>query len=65
MRIISGYHGKKTMMFGAISRDGRQFFGQYNVFNSETLLEYLKKLHRHYGRKSLPRHRQGKATLQH
>jgi len=49
IRIVSGYHGK-TIVFGAISLDGRQFFRQYDVFNGETFLDYLKKLHRHYGK---------------
>ena len=37
-------------MFGAISIDGRQFFRQYDKFNGETTLDYLKKLHRKYGK---------------
>ncbi len=40
----------KTVVFGAISIDGMQFFRQYNKFIGETFLDYLKKLHRHYGK---------------
>jgi transposase len=49
VRIVSGYH-RKTVVFGAISLDGRQFFRQYDVFNGETFLDYIKKIHRHYGK---------------
>jgi hypothetical protein len=28
----------------------RQFFRQYDTFNGETFLDYIKKLHRHYGK---------------
>jgi hypothetical protein len=49
VRIVSGYHGK-TVVFGAISLDGRQFFRQYDVFNGETFLDYIKKIYRHYGK---------------
>jgi hypothetical protein len=38
------------VVFGAISINGRQFFRQYNKFNGETFLDYLKKLHRHFGK---------------
>jgi transposase len=47
VRIVSGSHGN-TVVFGAISLDGRQLFRQYKTFNGETFLDYLKKLHRHY-----------------
>jgi hypothetical protein len=50
VKIVSGAHGN-TVVFGAISLSGRQFFRQYEKFNGETFLDYLKKLHRHYGRK--------------
>lgn len=47
VKIVSGYHGK-TVVFGAISLKGKQFFRQYDTFNGETFLDYLKKLHRHF-----------------
>ena len=34
------------MVFGAISFDGRQIFRQYEKFNGETFLDYLKKMHK-------------------
>jgi transposase len=49
VKIVSGTHGR-TVVFGAISLDGRQFFRQYDKFNGETFLDYLKKLHRHFGK---------------
>ena len=30
--------------------DGRQFFKQYNRFNGETTLDYLKRLHKKFGK---------------
>jgi transposase len=37
-------------VFGAISLDGRQFFKQYGKFNGKTFLDYVKKLHRKFGK---------------
>jgi len=49
VRIVSGSH-ENTVVFGAISMDGRQFFKQYDRFNGETTLDYLKKLHKKFGK---------------
>ena len=48
IRIVSGSHGN-TVVFGAISLDGTQIFRQYEKFNGETFLDYLKKVHRKFG----------------
>ena len=45
---MSGSHGN-TVVFGAISLDGTQIFRQYEKFNGETFLDYLKKVHRKFG----------------
>ena len=44
---MSGSHGN-TVVFGAISLDGTQIFRQYEKFNGETFLDYLKKVHRKF-----------------
>lgn len=49
LRIVSGSH-ERTVVFGAIDISGRQFFRQYEKFNGETFLDYLKKLHKKYGK---------------
>ncbi len=49
IRVVSGSHGN-TVVFGAIGIDGRQFFRQYDKFNGETFLDYLKKVHKKYGK---------------
>ena len=38
---ITGSH-KHSCIFGAISLDGRQLFRQYDKFNGDTFLDYLK-----------------------
>ena len=38
---ITGSH-KHSCIFGAISLDGRQLFRQYERFNGDTFLDYLK-----------------------
>jgi transposase len=43
--IITGSH-QKTCVFGTLSLDGRQLFRQYNRFNEDTFLSYLKKVKR-------------------
>ncbi len=40
---------QKTIVFGAFSHDGRQFFRQYDKFDQYCFLDYLKKLHRKFG----------------
>ena len=49
IRVVSGAHGN-TVVFGAISLDGRQIFRQYDTFNGETFLDFLKKTHRKFGK---------------
>ena len=41
---ISGSH-KHSCLFGAISLAGKQLFRQYDKFNGEAFLDYLKKIH--------------------
>lgn len=42
-------HGR-TVLFGAISLDGRQLFRQYKRFDGISFLDYLKKAHRRFRR---------------
>lgn len=48
VRIVSGSHFK-TVVFGAVSVDGTQFFRQYETFDGLSFLDFLKKLHRKFG----------------
>jgi len=41
---ITGSH-KHSCIFGAVSIDGKQLFRQYDVFNGDTFLDYLRKIH--------------------
>jgi hypothetical protein len=41
---VTGSH-KHSCIFGAISLDGRQLFRQYDRFNEDTFLAYLKIIH--------------------
>jgi transposase len=41
---VTGSH-KHSCIFGAISLDGKQLFRQYDKFNGDTFLDYLKKIH--------------------
>lgn len=41
---VTGSH-KHSCLFGAISMDGKQIFRQYDKFNSQTFLDFLKKIH--------------------
>ena len=41
---VTGSH-KHSCTFGAISIEGKQIFRQYDVFNGDTFLEFLKKIH--------------------
>ena len=41
---VTGSHAHSTV-FGALSIDGRQLFRQYDNFDEDTFLDYLKKLH--------------------
>ena len=48
IRVVSGSHFR-TVVFGAVSIDGTQFFRQYDVFDGPSFLDFLKKLHRKFG----------------
>ena len=41
---VTGSH-KHSCIFGAISMEGKQIFRQYDIFNGDTFLDYLKKIH--------------------
>jgi transposase len=41
---ITGSH-KHSCIFGAVSIEGKQLFRQYDVFNGDTFLDYLKKIY--------------------
>jgi hypothetical protein len=45
--ITTGSH-QKTCVFGTLSLNGRQLFRQYNRFNEDTFLSYLKKVKRKF-----------------
>ncbi len=47
--LVTGSH-QRTCVFGALSFDRRQIFRQYDVFNEDTFLDFLKKVHRKFGR---------------
>lgn len=49
VRVVSGSHFK-TVVFGAIGIDGTQFFRQYEMFDGGSFLDFLKKLHKRFGR---------------
>jgi len=42
--VVTGSH-QRTVLFGALSLDGRQLFRQYNSFNEDSFLDFLKKIH--------------------
>jgi transposase len=41
---------KKTIVFGSLSFDGKQLFLQYDKFNSNTFVHYLKQIHKKFGK---------------
>lgn len=41
--IVTGSHDK-TIIYGVLSRDGKQFFRQYERFDSESFIEYLEQV---------------------
>ncbi len=49
VRVVSGSHFK-TVVFGAVDIDGTQFFRQYDIFDGESFLDFLKKVHKKFGR---------------
>jgi transposase len=42
--VVTGSH-QRTVLFGALSLDGRQLFRQYASFNEDSFLDFLKKIH--------------------
>ena len=46
---INGTH-QKTIVFGALSHDGRQLFKQYDKFDQYCFLDHLKELHKKFGK---------------
>lgn len=46
---VTGSH-QKTIVFGALSHDGRQCFRQYDSFDQHAFLDFLKHLKRRFGR---------------
>jgi predicted AAA+ superfamily ATPase len=44
---ITGSH-KESVLFGATSLEGNQLFRQYNWFDENTFLDYLKHIHRKF-----------------
>ena len=41
---------KKTIVFGSLSLDGKQLFKQYDKFNSNTFVDYLKHVQKRFGK---------------
>jgi hypothetical protein len=41
---VTGSH-QHSCIFGAMSIDGKQLFRQYNIFDGDTFLKFLKKIH--------------------
>lgn len=46
---VSGTHAR-TIVYGAVSLDGRQPFRQYDKFNKETFVEYLRDVKKEFGK---------------
>ncbi len=44
----TGSH-QKTGVFGALTLDGKQLFRQYDLFNQDTFLDYLKQIKKRLG----------------
>ena len=64
---VTGSH-KHSCLFGAISLEGKQLFRQYQIFNGDTFLGFLKTIHSKFPRCHLfmdkavsPHHRSRKA----
>ena len=41
---------KKTIVFGCLSLDGKQLFRQYDKFDSNTFVDYLKQVQKRFGK---------------
>jgi len=46
---VTGSH-RHSVLYGALSLDGRQLFRQYDDFDGVTFFDYLKLIHRKFGR---------------
>ena len=46
---VTGSH-KKTIVFGSLSLEGKQLFKQYDKFNSDIFVDYLKQIHKKFGK---------------
>jgi len=46
---VTGSH-RHSVLYGALSLDGRQLFRQYDAFDGESFLDYLKLIHKRFGR---------------
>ena len=46
VRITGSHH--ESVLFGATSLEGKQLFRQYDWFNANTFLDYLKQIHRKF-----------------
>ncbi len=51
--ILANGNHQKTIVFGALTHDGRQLFRQYDEFNQYCFLDYLKELHKKFGKISV------------
>ena len=47
--LVNGSH-QKTIIFGASSSDGKQFFRQYDKFDQYCFLDYLRQLNKKFGK---------------
>lgn len=45
---ITGSHHQESVLFGATSLQGKQLFRQYNWFDAQIFLDYLKQIHRKF-----------------
>ena len=41
---------RKTIVFGCLSLEGKQLFKQYDKFNSDTFIDYLKQIRQRFGK---------------
>jgi transposase len=41
---------RRTIVFGSLSKDGKQLFRQYDKFNSNTFIDYLKQIQKKFGK---------------
>jgi transposase len=46
---VTGSH-ERTVVFGAMDMEGRKIFRQYDTFDGENFLDFLKQIHKKYGR---------------